>query len=350
MVIALSLILIPFALIHPGVLHFSHKIAFMIMAKCFMATKIKNVYVKLLLVYISVWEVAFLINKTYIEKVYSQHTTTLLSIGFLYFIAGVVFYVVSESKRDPEFFYNAICIAALAQVTLCIFQLFRVDPMVMLLKSLIETKQLYGKFDTVGSLVNRNFIGAYLAISLPFFFRKKWCYFLPAVILILFCTKSFFAVGAAAVALFVYFKKWYLVPGGLMAVILYEKFIDSNILLNELNFKNKGTRLYDYIKTYQGAEWGFFDYIFGQGAGYSVLKYPLHSDIITIFFWFGILGLILSFGFIRSIISSNKILMASMCAALFNMSGNYPASLAPIAFLILIVFGLMEKERLYGKY
>lgn len=51
-------------------------------------------------------------------------------------------------------------------------------------------------------------------------------------------------------------------------------------------------------------------------------------------------------GYIITIYRGNKILFGAFCAACVNAIGNYPLHLPPSAFLIIMIIGLIEKERI----
>ncbi|MBA7562989.1 hypothetical protein ES708_04642 [subsurface metagenome] len=70
----------------------------------------------------------------------------------------------------------------------------------------------------------------------------------------------------------------------------------------------------------------------------------MHNDWLTLFYQYGLVGLSFVIGFVMTIYRGNKMLFSAFIIILVNMVGNYPLHLAPSAFLIIIIVGLMEKE------
>lgn len=103
-----------------------------------------------------------------------------LSFGFLY--------ILSTNVEKPEILYDVICISAI----LCVIW---------------QTLQLYGwwvmmppAFSYVGLLSNTNETSAFLAISLPCFFRGRWKWFIIVILAGLFLGRSVGGVVAASLA------------------------------------------------------------------------------------------------------------------------------------------------------
>jgi hypothetical protein len=105
---------------------------------------------------------------------YNKFSMTALNVVVLY---TILYYVIQNivKKDTVNTVLNVICIAALVQVFWCFLQYFGLDP-------------IFTKFDRsygwcVGFLDNGNLLSAFLAFSIPAFFRKRWVYCLPVLML-----------------------------------------------------------------------------------------------------------------------------------------------------------------------
>ena len=88
---------------------------------------------------------------------------------------------------------------------------------------------------------------------------------------------------------------------------------------------------------------------FGLGPGAEwANNYPLHSEWVTLFHQFGVIGIILAVGFLLTVSRKNVYLFSSFVIIVINMFGNAALHIAPTAFLACMVAGLMERERSQG--
>ncbi|GAG05980.1 unnamed protein product, partial [marine sediment metagenome] len=125
-----------------------------------------------------------------------------------FIIIGMVVYVsVIKSGISKEKFYNIICISAMVQVFIGTFQAQGMYPSFYVLKSFFTAERKVIEFpnEILGTLGNPNFIAAYLAISLPFFFRKPWAWFTPFIIWQLWALNTSGAIYAALAGSAFYF-------------------------------------------------------------------------------------------------------------------------------------------------
>jgi hypothetical protein len=96
--------------------------------------------------------------------------------------------------------------------------------------------------------------------------------------------------------------------------------------------------------------WGSLIFGVGPAANFG-RKYPLHNEYVAMWFEFGLIGLALMIGYIVTTVkmlskSGNRLLLTSFTIAFLDMMGNSSLHIAPTAFLIIIVCGLIERERL----
>jgi Kef-type K+ transport system membrane component KefB len=83
----------------------------------------------------------------------------------------------------------------------------------------------------------------------------------------------------------------------------------------------------------------------GPGAGWGK-AYPMHNEWLQCLHQFGLIGLSLMVGFAATISRGNRVLFTAFLIAAVNMFGNYSLHLAPSAFLICVIAGLIEREKL----
>lgn len=108
----------------------------------------------------------------------------------LAFLSFGLLYILSTNVEKPELLYDVICVSAILCVIWQTLQLYGL--WVMMLPALNKAY--------VGLLSNTNETSAFLAISLPCFFRGKWKWFIPIILLGLFFGKSVGGIVAASVA------------------------------------------------------------------------------------------------------------------------------------------------------
>jgi hypothetical protein len=315
----------------------------------------------------------------------------------LSFIAGVcVFKFVSESTVRKETWFTVIRIAVIAQAAIAISQYLGFNPVVLVMGLFIKARELMpGHF--VGTLGNKDFLTAFIAIPLPLFIgwrTLKWHIEKPFgmdgvypwdlsfnIPVLAICFILFFgpttASLAAIIGLAVYFNQGWrsLALGGLIALaMVYYYVVGQGVHLDE--FQMLPRQLEEFIRT--GAvtqfinpsiptdlgrfgmwltalgrllsSWKSFVFGFGPAAPWG-MPYPLHNEYMTAFFEFGFLGLAMLLGYIlttaRYLIKSKNLLLGScFCIACLDMAGNYTLHIAPTAFLVIIICGLIERERL----
>jgi hypothetical protein len=86
--------------------------------------------------------------------------------------------------------------------------------------------------------------------------------------------------------------------------------------------------------------------IFGMGPGAGWGKvYPMHNEWLQGLHQFGLIGLTFMAGYVITIYRCNRILFTAFMIAVVNMFGNYSLHLSPSAFLIIVIAGLIERER-----
>ena len=342
--IILTFILVPFGFLSLiGPVHTGHLLAFFLSGCLIFAFQIRNVWVKCFFIYAISWQFSLYIAAFFSEK----PTIPGGNIMLLYlFIGMVVYHYVSISQINLKYFYNAICIAALLQGVIAIFQYLGIDIVYLTLKSVMPPwRTLEPVPHAVGTLTNQNFLGAFMAISLPFFFRKRWVYLIPVIVLALWFSLTTTAVVAAVCGVVVYFRKAWALLAALVVVIGYNGFIDpSRAFQADARLELWAYSAGEVLSSFKSFLFGVGpDYTFHYTKGFE--SYSPHNAYVTVLLHYGVVGLCLVAGFIATVYRGNRLLFAAFIAAIVSCLGNPTIELAPSAFLVLIILGLLERER-----
>lgn len=346
-------LLMPFAIIAPGMLHAGHHLFFIISALIVVAMFCGNKWMIAFLTYVALWQLWIFIKVLYVVQV----ATPQVGDGFLQIIfalAGVcIFIAVKKSNLKIEWFYNIICVAAILQSLIAITQIFNCDPVKMFLGLFAHVQTRLADTTIVGTLVNPNFLAAYLVISFPFFLRIRkpyykpsWCWFIPVILFLLIVSKTSTAVVALVIGMCVYYgnvriqgtRVWFFLMFGGISYLWYDETVNRFFVGPRVRFWWEAVENMSSIQKV----------IFGLGPaaprtwGFNC---PMHNDWLTIFYQYGLVGLSFVIGFVVTIYRGNKMLFSALIIILVNMLGNYPLHLAPSAFLIIIIVGLMHREK-----
>lgn len=366
--------LVPYAFVTAGIAHVGHRLFLLIVGLILIACLTENNWFKVFFIYAACWQVwLFLI---YWGKL--PHKPRMGIEQLVFFTAAIIiFVVVKNGSLKKERFFDAICISALLQSILAVFQINKIDPIVNLLRCFIEVNIELDPSCITGTLFNNNFLAAYLGFTLPFFFRPYWKYCIPLLVVLIYWAKTSMAVMSVLVGMAFYFGGGYLriviaiVLGCLYSFLLDKPFFSYDIQhqLNRSGLTDMDKANY-LINQYSSTRFGIwaqaikeiFDSwwtcIFGHGPGARWGRpYPMHNEYLQVWHQYGLIGLGLLVGFIidlsrryvhfKSMMmkDGNRMLFASFVIICVNMIGNYPLHLAPSAFLIIIVVGLMQRER-----
>jgi len=307
----------------------------MIIALVMVSAKIENIWIRLFGFYIAVW---LLVLKLFLMFHFDKD---LLKISILtqqestYIMCGlIVILFVTESKIKLE---NWICVSAIIQSLITIPQYFGFFPFIELLRFL-------GRDITnpnpmlAGTLENFNFIAAYLAISLPFFVRRKWCWFIPVIAIHLIFCKSSSAMIAALIGTVIYFNVWWVWILCGIGIVSYGWF--DNLFSSGYSTLDERFLFWKQcLNSVKHPVWGH-----GVGSSWGTRTY-LHNEYLQVFWEFGGIALGLVCGYIVTVCRGNRMLFSALCIAIVNCIGNYPMHLPPSGFLIIIIIGLIERER-----
>lgn len=279
----------------------------------------------------------------------------------LLILFGITVYLIVYYTDIPFNFYaNIICISALIQCSIGICQLW-FDPIETILANIIIVKKVPRHNEVVGILGNSNYLAAYLAISLPFFFRgfslrfyeffiKKvkikipysapgWWLAVPVICFGLYIADTATATAAAIIGVS-YFIFGYIgiIAGVALAAIGFFVFSGHDIV--------NDARVIRWVDAVQKVFHSPSSFLFGYGQGTAwKLGDQLHSEYIATFFNYGAIGLAALIGYVVTISRNNKILFTAFIILCVNMIGNHPLHVATTAILAITIISLIERDK-----
>lgn len=360
--IILSVLLIPFCVLSFGVIQRGHHFGLILFGCAISVAFISNKWIKIFVWYVVIWQFIVFVRSVQVfmggapenalEGLYSVITITL---------CALIIDAVSNIKWNRNLIYSSICLAATIQAVIAMSQIIGQDIWHPILKlyipvhkadwwTLTEYKGIRPGF---GSLGLHNALAAFLAISLPFFYRKKWCWLLFLIVPVLLLSKTSTSVGAAIVGVFFYFRKlkYFWIP-----VLLALGFSVWENLPWSLNIENLD-RLGQVFLSGRHLEWwavwfqitaAFSRFIFGYGPGAIPWTQSfVHCEYLGMFLQYGLIGVLLLIGYIITIPKDNIRLYTSFITLIIVSIGFYPMHHASTAILIILILGLLENEKLY---
>ena len=367
-------------LITPGLIWKAQQLFFILLPLFILACSLKNVWVKSFLLYAGIWQICLLFY--YFSNPKGPGPGSGLSIILCLMSAAVIFKFVSESKLANDKWYMVIRIAVIAQIILAVFQTFRINIVAKFYGMFFPIKELLPDH-LVGSLGNRNYLAAFVAYSLPMFIIWKPWLSLPfiAFIFVMCPSPATLAgiIGAAfwlaysrgaspkriityisvAVAIGVGFTTFYVLSTGYhlnefkelprqISQFFSTGKVDSDMFRGDLGrFGMWFMALGHLISTPFGMILGF-----GPGS-YWGRDYSLHSEYMAVWFYFGLIGLFLLFGYIRETWKflwqkKNAVLLTSFLIMVVEIGANHSFEIATSGMMGVVILGLIERERLNG--
>jgi len=340
-----AFMLAPFGFLSYGNLHVGHQYALTLATLLIMASLIRNNYISAFLTYTVAWLIFIFLYRMIDPRIPPMVAQNAFETVVFFIIGAVIFHAVTQINLKNETFYNFICVAALLQCAIAISQRSGFDPILNGLSLFFPAKALLATTTLTGTMFNPNFLAGYLAISMPFFFRRYWNYGLVALIPCLYLSNTTSAIVPAIIGACYFYhdrltrrEQWLSFTGGAVVAVAYACFQHSAFYLNP--------RWKDWIYAATQVRHDLFSIMagFGPGAGWGK-NYPMHNEWLQCLHQFGTVGLGLLAGYVATIRRNNRILFTAFLIAVINMFGNYSLHLAPSAFLIIIVAGLVERER-----
>jgi len=278
-----------------------------------------------------------------------------------------------------------IRIAVIVQILIAIPQHFGFNPFVQFMSLFFKVKENPPGHLT-GSLGNRNYLAAFIAFSIPFFigwrtFKIKGISINPSLIAIFiflgFCLSPGTLAAIIGMGFFLSFNLpfWKRLACWSLAVKVAVAFAAGYILItgNHLSeftelpgliseFISTGKFTVDPFRSDVGRfamwmmaisqlieSWRYMILGFGPGAFWG-REYSMHGQYISVWFQFGLIGLGLMLGYFYTSArflwkKKSLVLLTSFLIICLDMIGNFPAEIASTAFLIIVICGLIERER-----
>ena len=342
---------LPFGFLSFGIIHVGQHLAFLIAFVAILASTVKNNWITGFFWYLCAWILFICIFR----MAYGMPNVVFGDAmnQFIFFSGGLAIYSAIANQKTNiqlETYYNIICIAALIQAGMAISQFFGFDPVIWGLNLFTDARPFLDPNTMTGTLGNNNFLSAYVAISLPFFFRKNWFYGIILLVPVLYFGKTTSAFVPAIIGTTLYFwpklnnkLKVIVVSLGAVSCVFYAVFQHTPFYLNPRWVAwSKALGLWFYSP---------YSVAFGRGPGAGWGEsYPMHNEWLQGLYQFGIIGLALMCGYVLTACLTtcrkNRILFTAFIIAIINMFGNYSLHLSPSAFLIIIIAGLIERERI----
>lgn len=346
-------LLAPFGILSFGLIHQGHHFTIMVVGLVLLASMIANKWLKASLLYCALWQVVMFLMVMKMNLPLEELGPSIMFMLFI-LVGGVIYLASLESDFENEAFYNLFCIAALIQSAISLLQYcFAFDPLLYILRFFVQAQVKLDANVVTGTLGNPNFVAAYLAISLPFFFRgilksrkPQWWWGAIPVALVIILSGSSSAAIPAIIGVAFYFGgvKWAalgVIPGilYLMGDFASHKQLDAGVIHSRAEvWRGVADQIYNQ---------SFVNFIFGRGnASFYGRPYPMHNEWLQCFHNYGLVGLAMITGYVATIYKGNRVLFTAFIIAVINCFGSYPLHLAPSAFLILIIMGLIERERI----
>lgn len=338
-ILLFSLVLCPLAIFSPGPAVHGQRIAFTFVAWLCFASYIKDVWLKWLIVYITCWQAYSAMLWMFGGGSFQQYVVG-FNVSHKIVIGILIYWLALQANFTKKTFYNFVCIATIIQVVVALLQIGGVNIVTEAL-ALFKPNVKDGGGFIYGSLGVMNGLSTWLAITLPFFFRRYWAVAVPFICFLTLYMHREMGVLASIIAIVVYSRNaWLLV---LPTVFVLYKAIMAGGIINAV-IKYGGTRLDNWLLVYERISSGLFSVLFGFGGGVDVPMFPIHNEFINLWFMFGAIGVAVVCGFLATMPQKDKMLSASFFALLTDSLGFYSMRVPPVALLVLIMLGVMKKD------
>ncbi len=318
------------------------------------------------------WFKAFLLWCLYLSAGFIVGRDPSMNIGsfitFHYILLFLVFYQIvydRVKKVHINFILNSICVVVLLQLIYMYFQAFGIDPF---LKSNGSHPE-YVKYWVQGFWGHTTLSSAFLAITLPLFFRRKWWLFILPILIMLFLTQSLGSIAAAMVSIIFYFffviknrmvKVWLSIVVVTIACLYGSIFEPHNFNLNNNRITYLKTSISLFLK-HPVIGYGLGEYKIAsmavnkniKGLSSSGLQHA-HNELAEITTEAGVpAGLIiigflitLFIQFIRRRTYLAVVMMSAIVAILVNSCSTFLFH-TPLAWFVLFILVVLKKEVSY---
>ncbi len=341
------LILLPFGVWGANV-HFGHAHTLILVCLIALGAMLPNPYLCLFVFYVAAW-LTYIVAGLFLGFLAAGATITVMLIdGSLWFILGtLVFLIIYNSHIKLGAVFNIICISAIIQAALGILQALGFDPIFDIARNLVTVNSELPSDAAVGTLGNNNFLAAFVAISLPFFFRRRWFYALPLLVVCLIFTKTTTAFIAAIVGTVYFFYPQ--IKSIKLEVFVLVCFVAAGAVISYAFFYHpfaENPRFDYWLNGLQqvAQSWQTILIGFGPTAEWKIGD-KLHSEYVMALFNFGVIGLALLMGYIITICRTNRILFTAFIILCIDAIGNHVLHTIPTALLAITICSLIEHEK-----
>jgi hypothetical protein len=376
---------LPFVYLAPGLIWRSQLLFFILCPVIAVAFAIKNLWVRIFLLYITAWQFTIFIVSFNNPRV---NPGPGLEVLLSCMAGGLLYYFVSKGNVPDKTWFSFIRIAVIIQILIAIPQHFKYNFFMIVMSYFVPVaEKLPGHL--VGSLGNRNYLAAFIAFSVPMFIGwrtfkiGKWS-INPALIAIFIFLGFCLSPGTLAAICGVGFLLSYNLPfwKRLIALSVVSKIcvayaaayiLTTGYHLNEFQalpgqlrefwdtgkftlnpFLGDVGRFAMWMTAFSQLITKWYTVVLGFGPASAWGRdYPIHGQYFSVWFQFGIIGLGLMLGYIYTtyrFLSKEKhlILLTSFVIICLDMIANFPGQIAPTAFLMVVIGGLIERKRLNG--
>jgi len=310
--------------------------AFILAAVCVAAFHCRNFYIRFFLLYWAAWQALLFVLAMASVIPFDQAAASLRMLQFV--LAGMVLYLIgARSRFHLETAFNGICVATLAFCAIAILQYAGIDLSSLLIEPIVKTKQA-ASTEMISLFGCSNYFAAWLAIALPFFFRRHWIWGALVVVPLLYLSKTSGAVIPAILGAVWFVGGFRALAAGVAVGAGYAFLIDTPI--------SESDRWRMWRIAVEQAAFHPLGVVFGLGPGATWGgKGLLHSEYVACLHQFGLVGIAALGGYIATALNHNRILGAAFLAACVNLAANHSLSVAPLAMLIVVIAALIERER-----
>jgi len=358
-----ALLLVPFGVMS-SVIHQGHVYALMWVCFVGLSLSLPSLWCRGFGLYVAGWWL-FVMYRVWIGAAIPELHAVAIDAALFLMFGMVALLAVYHSTFPQQTWFNVICIAALIQAIIGILQVIGCDPISTILSSIVIVRGENPFTTPTGTLGNQNFLGAFLAISMPFFFRVShfrhfcrpriyfplkwhgrafsfkvnWHYCLPIIILGLIIAHTSAACFAAAMGAAFYFGGWIGFFCLAIAGTGYLYFFDYQHI-----FQADRWQFAADIMQKVGTSWKSAWFGFGPGITWEAGNTP-HNEYTWTLFNYGSVGLGIMTGYILTAYRDNRMLFTAFLILCINMIGNHALHTTPTALLAIIIIALMERER-----
>lgn len=343
-----SFLLLPFVLLSSGTIYKGQQFGMISVGMLVLAWLMKDKWIRAFLAYTAFWMIwLLLVGIFHPDRV----DIPMFAMRQNFFIGAWALVVMGARQAPVEVkrWYDLFCIMALVQCGLAISQMLGHGLYSGLLSYIMDIRYGMGATAPVGTIGNTGYLSVYLAICLPFFMRGRWAWGLVPVLFVMGRALSSTAIIAGSVGMI-----WYWWPGGSASrrgiIVIFALILAMSVYVFGID-GGFGTSLH--------IRWGYWSQALGAvfssipnalfGLGPAARwnpshSFPLHSEWVTIIHQYGLIGLCMALGFLRSIPRTPRPLFCALIIAAVSGLGNHPLHLAPSAMLIAVIVGLLLKD------